>query len=177
MAFDPRFYSTQKMPTAQFVKQHDALLAEGWMALTAAKDTAGTVTLLKKLPTAPTTNTLGAANVVRKHASKSPSKRKPIAPAPRRIAMAPQTKVSFGKPLTERAKVAFNSLHPPPIPKPIQPMPVRQTKAGSYTMSTVPKPHTRLRHMPTDGHGAKKTPIPKKLLTATQLKEHSNVKR
>ena len=157
------------MPTAQFVKQHEALLGKGWSALVVAKDKAGTVTLLKKLPTAPT-NTMGSANTVRKHASKPIPPRKPIPPGPKSMIVAPKTIMKRnGTPLTEAAKAAMVSLHPPPIPKRVQPPPARQTKAGSYTLATVPTPHTRLRTMPTDGRGAKKTPVPKEMLTAKQI--------
>ena len=169
MGFDPKFYATQKMPTAQFVKQREALLAKGWSALVVAKDKAGTVTLLKKLPIAPT-NTMGSANTVRKHASKPIPPRKTIPPGPKSIIVAPKTIMKRnGTPLTEAAKAAMVSLHPPPIPKRVQPPPARQTKAGSYTLATVPTPHTRLRTMPTDGRGAKKTPVPKEMLTAKQI--------
>ena len=169
MGFDPKFYATQKMPTAQFVKQHEALLAKGWSALVVAKDKAGTVTLLKKLPTAPT-NTMGSANTVRKHASKPIPPRKPIPPGPKSMIVAPKTIMKRnGTPLTEAAKAAMVSLHPPPIPKPVRTIPDRQTKAGSYTLENVPQPRTHLRVPPTDGHGAKKTHPPKEMLTATQI--------
>ena len=157
------------MPTAQFVKQHEALLAEGWSALVVAKDKAGTVTLLKKLPIAPT-NTMGSANTVRKHASKPIPPRKTIPPGPKSIIVAPKTIMKRnGTPLTEAAKAAMVSLHPPPIPKPVRTIPDRQTKAGSYTLENVPQPRTHLRVPPTDGHGAKKTHAPKEMLTATQI--------
>ena len=169
MGFDPKFYATQKMPTAQFVKQHEALLAEGWSALVVAKDKAGTVTLLKKLPIAPT-NTMGSANTVRKHASKPIPPRKTIPPGPKSIIVTPKTIMKRnGTPLTEAAKAAMVSLHPPPIPKPVRTIPDRQTKAGSYTLENVPQPRTHLRVPPTDGHGAKKTHPPKEMLTATQI--------
>ena len=169
MGFDPKFYATQKMPTAHFVKQHEALLAEGWSALVVAKDKAGTVTLLKKLPIAPT-NTMGSANTVRKHASQPIPPRKPIPPGPKSIIVAPKTIMKRnGTPLTEAAKAAMVSLHPPPIPKPVRTIPDRQTKAGSYTLENVPQPRTHLRVPPTDGHGAKKTHPPKEMLTATQI--------